>query len=471
MKKFLRLFAGIVLCFIITAAVLLLTKKDAEAATTVTTWAQIEDAFDAGETTITLGANITVPAGKSISFKNRAVTINGNGKTITVATGQAVNNKIVFYVQSGASLTLNNVNMNGSGLYGCAVWCYSGSTKLTVNGGTYRNFYSFAINANGAKDAVITGGTFKNNGKTDGTVGHPNVSLALTGTGTVSGGTFSGGGSAGLQIGSYSTSSAATFNISGVTCTGNTSVGLSTNNLGACAPVTINISGGSFSGNTMHGINVFPNVTMNMTGGTVSGNTSMGICVAGGTLNVKGAKETSVMITGNKYGVYDSKQTNNGTTYYGTANIYGATINANKTYGIYVTESTKCTLSAPSLVTGSTYNIYTYGQMTVKGGTVSKATSIGVRVTSTGKLTVSGGSIEENGTYGVYVSSGGTCSMSGGSITGNTSYGLYNAGSASITGGNVENNGGAYGDVYQNGTLTLLGTYDGRSSVKGYVYL
>ena len=469
MKKILRLLTGIVLCFIITAAVLFLNKRDTEAATTVTTWAQLEDAFDNLETTITLGANITVPAGKSISFQKRAVTINGNGKTITVATGQAAN--IYYVIKAGeyASLTLNNVNINGNGIYANAVRAGLNSINLTINGGTYQNFRASAIAAEGTKDAVITGGTFKNNGS-DG--GFPNVFLGLTGTGTISGGTFSGATTAGLQVISYSSASKATFNISGGTYTGNTSVGLSTNNceIAAAHPATVNISGGSFSGNNMHGANAFPNVTVNVTGGSFLGNSNMGICVAGGTLNIKGAKETSVMITGNKYGVYDTTYTFNGTTYYGTANIYGATVNVNKTYGIYVNEGTKCTLSAPSRVTGSIYNIYSYGQTTIKGGTVSSASSGGVYVTSTGKLVMSGGSIESNGTYGAYVVSGGTCSMSGGGITDNGNYGIYNAGSSSITGGNVENNNGAYGDVCQNGTLTLLGTYDGRSSVKGYVY-
>ena len=112
---------------------------------------------------ITLEANIDLATAVEI---NNIVTINLNGKTLTVSKDTEGNG--VFWVKEGGVLTINGegtVNGVGNNNYNIAIWANGGS--VVINGGTYTNVgenltddhYDLIYAKNGGS-VVINGGTF-----------------------------------------------------------------------------------------------------------------------------------------------------------------------------------------------------------------------------------------------------------------------------------------------------------------------
>ena len=124
----------------------------------------LADAFDAAESgdTITLIADVTVD--KMITVKNKSVTLDLNGKTVTAGQLSATSD-MVLWVQNNAALTVNNSAENGTivngHVYGYAIL---NQGTLTVNGGTFIGdtaLWNGYDNINAV--ATINGGVFNAN--------------------------------------------------------------------------------------------------------------------------------------------------------------------------------------------------------------------------------------------------------------------------------------------------------------------
>ncbi|MEE3343863.1 MAG: InlB B-repeat-containing protein [Bacilli bacterium] len=312
---------------------------------------------------------------------DKTVTLDLNGKTITM-TGVNITNNGTLTISS--SQTGGTINSNVNNVIN------TGANNLTVSGGTITGPQN-VINATTA-NITISGGNITSTATTGNYEGI--YKNGATGTITVSSGSVTG-----YRSGIYN-NGASPINITGGTITGTTQ-GIFNNSTG-----TLTISGGTITGTTQ---GIYNNSTgsISITGGTITGNNGI-VNKAAGPITVNGA---SVKVTG--------------------------------TNGNGITGVTGTITVTNGEVKGSTNGINsTTGTVTVNGGTVTSTATSGTNAAiykngATGTVTISSGTV--SGYYGIYNNGASPINITGGTITGTGANGVYNkaAGTITVTGGTI----------------------------------
>ena len=200
--------------------------------------------------------------------------------------------------------------------------------------------------------------------------------------------------------------------------------------------------------------------TLKLTNVTINGNNvsaSKSLIANGGTLNINsGATLTKSVNSGAGGAVYNTKTLTlaGGTISNNSANHGGGIDNETKTSTVTISSGT-ITGNKGTSTSSSGAGIYSYGTLTISGGTISSnvASGTGGGVVSTNKFTMSGGTITGN-----------TAASAGGGI--NITYNEANstASVASITGGTISNNKtSTYGggiSIYSTSSLKSTLTYE-----------
>ncbi|MDL2294161.1 hypothetical protein LJC60_05970, partial [Ruminococcaceae bacterium OttesenSCG-928-D13] len=371
----------------------------------------------------------------------------GSGGTSKIFKLDYGNADFGFKVDAGQTLTIDNVVVDDKSTNGAAV---------KVTGGIF-NLNAAGKIATARGGATVTGGAFNQYGALS--LSSISPAVVVSGgsytlySGTVSGGsgiTVSGTGAMGMEGGSItgatngvSVIDGRTFTMSGGTISGSGQAGVQLSGSGKLA-----LSGGAvITGNNSYGVEVqgAPNGgILEMSGGTISGHTKTpGLYVAGT------ATITAGTISGNgKTGSTD-----------GTDSGVGA--------GILVAGGTLGITGTTATITGSATNgIYlSSGTLNMADGTISSnANGSGLRAVG-GTLNLSGnaaitGNKAANGA-GLYVESGvSALNITGGAITGNEASasggGIYLDKAATLAGLSVESNKAANGGgIYLNKDATL----------------
>jgi hypothetical protein len=235
---------------------------EVSAAVTVTTEAELDAAIAGSESTITLGADFSISATKTIS---RTIDLDLNGKTLSFT---VTDTSPAFNLIAGGSLTVNDttgsgvINVNG----GATLWKGKGisvreGASLTVNGGTVKGEYAGIYvygNTIGVGNTITTinaGATVGGNETSFGVVVLGKAELIING---------------GLIT-------AKSFGISGNGTAGN-------------GGTKIQIDGGAIVSTTFTAIYHPQDGLINITGGSITGPT--GIEIKSGELNVSGGTIT-----------------------------------------------------------------------------------------------------------------------------------------------------------------------------------
>ncbi|MEE3343018.1 MAG: InlB B-repeat-containing protein [Bacilli bacterium] len=427
----------------------------------------------ANSQTIKVLANTTEDLGATLASGKTGVTLDLNGKTVTMN---------VVYIDNKGSLTVTS-GVSGGTLTSLSCPLYnSGTGTLSVTGGTISSTYTVHALRNESTGTInISGGTISGVAEgvynvSTGTInisggsitgGSHGIGNATTGSVNVTGGTISGnvginnlssgtitvngtsaqvmatsdiginsgagavtvtkGTVTGKTNGISSTTGAVTVNGGTVTTTGNGATTSGIYKSGATGTVTV--SSGSVTGYSI-GIYNASTAQVNVSGGTVTGTATYGIGNAStGTISITGGTITGVD------GIRNSST--------GTITVNGTNAQVTATSGIGIDALTGAVTVTKGTVTGSSHGISsTTGAVTVNGGTVTTTatggTNAGIYKNGTsGTVTVSSGSV--SGPYGIYNNVAGTINVSGGIVTGTKVAGIYNitTGTIGVTGGTI----------------------------------
>ncbi len=236
---------------------------------TVSDWNGLVDALTSGIEgyIITLSSNITAPTGTNtvtvnenykLGLSNYSIIIpSGSNVTIDGAhtiTRETIGTGAFFDVQSGGTLTLTNITLDG-GATATPTALTATDALVTVQEGGSLNL--------GTSGSTLDGATLRNNNNAGGPGGVNN-----SGTVTMNGGTISGNTASGIGGGVYNSG---TFTMNGGTISGNTASG---SGGGVFNSDTFNMSGGTISDNIAtveKGGGVYNSVhaSMNISGGAV----------------------------------------------------------------------------------------------------------------------------------------------------------------------------------------------------------
>ena len=374
----------------------------------------------------------TIPANKSITLTSDA-----NGPYVLTLQNRstAQPNGRHFYVTTGGTLTLQNINLEGLGLtsasggadYNGGVYLNGANAQLIMGtGSVIKDCYvpggGAGVNLNTSAILTMNGGEISNcicgNGNGAGLFINAN-SLVVMNSGAISNNVASIG--AGVFIGTGS------FMMAGGVISGNATTGGNGGGIYASsATANITITGGTIASNTAaQGGGVFLNGgTFAMDNGTIRDNdvgagNGGGLRVNGGTVTLQDS-----LITGNSAG-------NGGGVYLAATATINATIDM---YGGSIRNNTAATSGGGARVNGGTFTLHNgsiSGNTTINGGGIYLVAGANVN----GSLVMSGGSIDGNTAStsggGVYLNAvTATFAMSAGEISNNRA-----SGTAAVAGG------------------------------------
>ena len=445
----------------------------------VSNFSELQNTIDAiygfmlPDCTITVTANIDITNPLIIqSMTDATFTIRGVNPNITLTSGS---DGYIFNVS--ANLILENINLNGGGVYIDGGTFTMNSGKISGNtayygGGVYVNGGTFAMNGGeiSGNSADFGGGVFANGDAT----------FTMTG-GEISGNTANYNGGGIYEIGG-------TFTMNGGEISGNSA--RSGGGVLAASDATFTMTGGEISGNSANyyggGVLAASDATFTMTGGEISGNSADyagGVYVNGGTFTMNGEE-----ISGNTANYYGGGVLVDGNS--STFTMTGGEISGNSANyggGVYIDDG-PFTMNGGTItmtggeISGNTANYYGGGVLvagnnstfTMTGGEITGNTVIGNLydgggvIVFSGTFIMNGGEITGNSATryggGVFLGNG-TFTMTGGEISGNSADlnggGVYvSVGTFTMTGGEISGNTTKYtggGVLVNDGTFTMSG--------------